>query len=114
MEHRRVILQLPLELYFVEPCIVKGAEACCQAPECSDKPEPQIEQLDEETELRLLRKAQAILGFPLDLNERISRLDREGDQAEPAVHCICKVTDSVCNPERLTIHITAIREPFHP
>ena len=75
MEHRRVILQMTLELYLVELCMVKGAEACCQAPECSDKPELQIEQLAEETELRLLRKVQAILGFTLHLNERISRLD---------------------------------------
>ena len=32
-------VQMTLELYLVELRMVKGAEVCCQAPECSDKPE---------------------------------------------------------------------------
>ena len=41
-----------------------------------------IDHVADETELRLLRKVEAILGFTLHLNERISRRDKQGDQAD--------------------------------
>ena len=70
----------------VELRMVKGAEFCRQAPECSDKTELRIGHVNAKAELRLPRKVEAILRFTLHLNERTSRRDKLGDQARHGLY----------------------------
>src|SRR5580692_71647 len=114
MGPRRVAVQATLEPYFVELRMLKGTEFFRQAPERSDKTELHIGNVSCETDLRLLCKAKAILGFPLHFSERISRRDKQGVQADTAVRCVGEVADCHCNLEGLTRHITASREMLHP
>ena len=72
-----VFVQISLELGLVELCAVEGAEFRRRAPECSDEAELQIDHFGDETELRLLRKVEAGLGFALHLDERFSRRDKQ-------------------------------------
>ena len=64
---------MALEPKLIKLPIVKGAEFRRQATEGPDKPELRGNEVNDETEPHLLGKLEAMLGFTLHLNERISR-----------------------------------------
>ena len=73
---------MALELQLIEPLIVEGAECRRQATERPDKPELRGDDVNDETEPSLLRKLEAILGFTLRLNKRISHGEKVGVQVD--------------------------------
>ena len=77
--HRRVVVEITLEVFLVELRVVKGAELCRQASECSNKPEDPVDRVNAKAEPRLPRKAEAILRFTLHRAQRISRRGKLGD-----------------------------------
>ena len=78
----RVTRQMALEPKLIKLLIVEGAEFRRQATEGPDKPELRGDDVNDETEPHLLRKLEAILGFTLHLNERISRREKVRDSGE--------------------------------
>ena len=72
----RVALQTLLEPALVELRVVEGAEVRRQSTKRPDQPELRGDDVDDETEPRLLRKFEPILGFALHLDERISRREK--------------------------------------
>src|SRR5271156_6611744 len=67
--HRRVGVEIALEVFLVELRVVKGAELCRQSSEGSNKTEDPIYRVNAKTELRLPRKVEAILRFTLHRNQ---------------------------------------------
>src|SRR5580658_5572431 len=112
--HRRVVVEIALEVFLVELRVVKGAESCRQTPECSNKTQDPVDRVNAKTELRLPRKVEAVFRLTLHRNQRISRRGELGDQTNTGVHRVCEVADSIRNLEGLRLHVTAIREGFHP
>jgi len=92
----RVTGQMPLELKLVKLSIVKGAE------------------LRNEAEPRPLGKRETLLGFRLDLGERISYPQEVRDQLRAAIGSKCKVADSVGGIEGATCQLASLRGMFRP
>ena len=66
-----------LELALVELRIVEGGELGQQAPESLNEPELSGDDVGDETELRLPRELERILGFSLHIAERLSHGEQE-------------------------------------
>src|SRR4026207_242078 len=113
-DHRLVAIQITHELSFVELCMRKGAECCRQAPECSDKAELRNRHVNDDAELSLLREVKAILGFSLQVVQRASRREEQAVQTEMTVGRRCEPAYRCCCVQRLTHHVRASQEMFHP
>ena len=98
---------MALEPKLIELLIVKAAELRRQAAERPDQPELRGDDIDDQTEPGLLRERQAMLGFTLHLNERISRREKVRVQLVAAIRGKGEVTDLVRGIERATHQIAA-------
>ena len=96
----RVTRQMALESKLIELPIVEGAEFRRQAAERPDKPELRGDDVNDETEPRLLRKRETMLGFTLHLSERISRREKVRVQVVAAIRRKSEVTDLVARHRR--------------
>src|SRR5882724_1373028 len=107
---------MALELKLIEPLIVEGAECRRQATERPDQPALRGDDVNDETEPSLLRKLEAILGFTLHLNERISRREKVRVQVVAAISRKGEVADFVRGIESATHQIAASLDmscPWH-
>jgi hypothetical protein len=82
---------MALEPKLIKLPMVKRAEFGRQATEGPDKPELPDDDVNDEAKTSLLGKLQAILGFTLDLNERIPCRQKIGVQVVATVRGISKV-----------------------
>src|SRR6266540_1630162 len=105
---------MALEPKLIEPLIVKGAEFRRQATEGPDKPELRGDDVNDETEPSLLRKLEAILGFTLRLNRRISHGEKVRVQVDWTISRKREVTDFVRGIEGATNQIAASPDMFRP
>ena len=71
-----VARQMAFEPKLIKLPIVKVAEFRRQATEGSDKPELRGDDVNDDTKPSFLGKLEAILGFTMDLRERISRSEK--------------------------------------
>jgi len=76
---------MPLEPNLIKLPVVKGAEFRRQATEGPDKPKLCGDEVNDVTEPGLLGKLEAILGFTLHLNQRISSRQKVRVQVVAAV-----------------------------
>ena len=67
---------MALEPKLIKLLIVEGAEFRRQAAQRPDQPELGGDDVNDETEPRLLREGEPILGFALHLGERIARREK--------------------------------------
>ena len=105
---------MALELKLVEPLIVEGAELRRQATQGPDKPELRGDDVNDETEPRLLCELETILGFTLHLSKRISRRQKVRVQVVAAVRGKGEVTDFVRGIEGATHQFAAGPDMFRP
>src|SRR5580704_12080263 len=91
----RIACQMALELCLIEALLVEGPELRGKAKQRSDEPELRGDDVDNDAEPRLLGKLEAILGFPLHLNERIARREQVCVQVVAAISRKGEVTDFV-------------------
>src|SRR6266850_3097041 len=98
---------MALEPKLIELLIVEAAEFRRQAAEGPDKPELRGDDVNDETEPSLLRKPEAILGFMLHVNERISRCQKVRIQVVAAISRKSEVTDLVRRIEAATHQLAA-------
>src|SRR5439155_7753915 len=105
---------MALEPKLIEPIIVKGAEFRRQTTEGPDKPELRGDDVNDETEPSLLRKLEAILGFTLRLNKRISHGEKVRVQVDWSISRKREVTDFVRGIEGATNQIAASPDMFRP
>src|SRR5262249_14491830 len=68
----RVTCQVALELKLIKLIIIEGSKFRSQAAKSPDKAKVRFDVVDDATELNLLRKLEATLGFTLRLNQVIS------------------------------------------
>ena len=116
MRQGRVTRQMTLEPKLIKLRIIKGAEFRRQAAECPDEPELRGDEVNDETEPRLPRKLEAMLGFTLHLHERISRREKVRIQVDAAVRRKSEVTNLVRGLERATHQVAAgpdVSRPGH-
>ena len=93
---------MALEPKLIKLPIVKGAEFRRQATEGSDKPELRGDDVNDDTKPSLLGKLEAILGFTMDLRERISRSEKVCVQGVAAVRRNYEIADLVRGLESAT------------
>src|SRR5882724_6949721 len=105
---------MALELKLIEPLIVEGAECRRQATERPDQPELRGDDVNDETEPGLLRKLEAILGFTLHLDERISRRQKVRVQVVAAVRRKTEVANLVRSLERPMYQVSTNPDMFGP
>src|SRR5580704_11570485 len=105
---------MPLETNFIKLPVVKEAEFRRQATEGPDKPKLCGDEVNDVTEPGLLGKREAILGFTLHLNQRISSRQKVRVQVVAAVRRKSEVAGLVRGLESATQQITASPEMFRP
>jgi hypothetical protein len=94
--------------------MVKGAEFRRRTTEGPDNPEVWGDAIDDETKPSLLGELEAILGFTLDLRERISRGEKVRVQGGAAVRRNYEVAGLIRGLERPAHQITAGPDMFRP
>src|ERR1700722_10452918 len=94
--------------------IVKGAELRGQATKGTDKPELRGDDVNDQTKPSLLGKREAVLGFTLDLSERISRGEKVRVQVVAAISRKSEIAGLVRSVERQTHQVTACPNVFPP
>src|SRR4029077_12454155 len=72
----RLTCQVAFEAAFIELLIVKRSECRCQTAKHPDQSELRSDDVNDETEPRLLRKVETLLGFTLRFSQRISRREK--------------------------------------
>ena len=105
---------MALEPKLLKLPIVKRAEFRRQAPESPDKPELRGDDVDDQTKPSLPGKLEAVLGFTLDLSERISRGEKDRVQVVATDHRISEVPDLVRGLERPAHKVKAGPDMFGP
>src|SRR5215469_15575770 len=109
-----VARHMAFESRLIEPPVVKGAKFRRRTTECSDKPDLCSDDINDETEPNLLGKLEAVLGFTLNLKQRISRRQQVRIHDIAAVRRKIEVADLVCNLKSTTHQITASADMFRP
>ena len=105
---------MPLELQLVKLLIVKGAKFRGQPTENPDNSDLWTEKVRNKAELRPLGKRETLLGFRLDLGERISYPQEVRDQLRAAISGKCKVADSVGGIESATCQLASLQGMSRP
>ena len=95
--HRRVAVEITLEVLLVELRVVKGTELRRQSSQGSNKTEDPVYRVNTKTELRLARKVEAILRFTLHRNQRTSCRGKLGDQSNTGIHRVGEVAITIRN-----------------
>ena len=107
---------MALEPKLVEPLIVERTECRRQATEGPDERQLRGDDVNDETEPRLLRKLQAILGFTLHVSERIAGDEKVRVQVVAAIRRKGEVADFVRGIEGATHQIAVdpdMSRPLH-
>ena len=105
---------MPLEPKLVEPIVVEGAEFWRQSTKRPDEPELRDDSVDDVTEPRFLHKLEAILGFVLHLDERISRREKVRIHVDAAVCGKCEIADLVRGLEPATQQVPTSQDMLRP
>src|SRR5262245_60486936 len=98
---------MTLHLPLVTLPIIEGAKRWRQSAQCSDQPKLTDSDVDDEPELRLLRKCESGFGFVLHISERISCRRKVRGQAWVAVARKRKVAGLICDLEAPTQQLRA-------
>src|SRR5579859_6443201 len=104
---------MPLQMKLVELRIVKDAKSGCQSSQCTNEPELRTDDVGDETEPHLLSKRKAMLGFTLQLDQRIACRKNVRIQIGAADTHKIKVADLVCGIECPTQQIAGSLK-MHP
>src|SRR5437867_2580018 len=107
---------MAFEAAFIELLIVKRSECRCQTTKHPDQSELRSNDVNDETEPRLLCKVETVFGFTLRLNQRISRREKIRVQIIAAVCGKREVSGLVRDIERATYQITTrpnMPRPWH-
>src|SRR6185503_4808306 len=94
--------------------IVKRSEGRCQTTKHPDQAELRSNDVNDETEPRLLCKVETLLGFTLRVSQPISRREKIRVQVVAAVGGKREVTGLVRGIERATHQVTARRDVLRP
>src|ERR1700740_3036158 len=105
---------MALEPKVIKLSIVEGTKLVRQATEGSDQPKLPGNAVNDETEPGLLRKLEPVLGFTLNLNERIACREQDRAQVRTTVCRKRELTDFVSCIERPTQQISAIIHMLRP
>ena len=79
--HTRIALEVLFELVLIEPVVAEGAELRRQAAQRPDQPELPGDSVDHEAEPNLPHELERMLGFLLDVAERITADEEERNPA---------------------------------
>src|SRR4029077_9446655 len=92
----RIIRQMTFEPKLIKLSIIEAAELGCQASERPNQIELSRNGIDDETKPCPLRKLEAFLGFAVRVDERVSRREQIGVQAEATISRKGEIADPVC------------------
>src|SRR5438094_5644774 len=107
---------MAFEAAFIELLIVKRSECRCQTTKHPDQSELRSNDVNDETEPRLLCKVETLLGFTLRFSQRISRREKVRVQIVAAVRGKREVAGLVRDIERAAHQLTAganVPRPWH-
>src|SRR5882724_905644 len=106
-------MALALQLIKKMP-IIEGSEYRCQSAQRSYQSELRGDDINDEPELRLLRKREASFGFTLHVDERIARRETVRDYHPAGVRRVREVAELDCALERAARQIAASPGMSHP
>ena len=103
-----------LEPELIELPIVEGAEFLRRTTEGMDKPELRGDDINEQTKPRRARKLKAVLGFKLNLSERIASSEKVRVQTVAAERRKSEIAAFIRLVESPAYQVTAVPEMFSP
>ena len=92
---------MTFESKLIKLSIIEASELRCQASKRPNQIELSRNGIDDETKPCPLRKLEAFFGFSVCVDERVSRREQIGVQAEATISGKGEIADLVCDYQRL-------------